>query len=450
MDSIVSRLVALTSRIAYEDLPPTTVAAAKRAVLDALGCAVAAIGCEPAKIAARAMPNVVASAEATVIGERDRSLTHRAVLLNGILVRYLDMMDVYWANDVCHPAENVPAALACVESAEGSGKRLIEAVVAGYEAQLRLTHAMSLQRMAMHHVTAAGIVAPLVVGKAWGMAPDAIGHAVGLAGCRQFTLHGLSKGGLSMAKAIGYAWSAMSSVMAARLAAEGCTGPTGFLDWLSDRSPLQVPIDRAALDHDGTYLIERVSFKQFPVQFELQTTGEIAIRLHPRIRDSGSAIESVDIEVPPVTIGRTADPAKFEPSNRETADHSLPATVAMALIDGKLTAAQFEHGRWADADVAALVAKIHVSANEEYPQRYPRGRPAGFRVKLANGETLSDFQAVPSGDVEKPMDDATLEAKFVANASDAFGEARAREIVGAVRELDTIARIDELTRLLRP
>lgn len=449
MATIVSRLVALTSRIAYDDLPPTTVAAAKRAILDALGCGIAAIGCEPSKIAARAMPNGPCG-EATVIGDRDLSFTHRAMLLNGILVRYLDMMDVYWAKDVCHPAENVPAALACVESVEGSGKRLIEAVVAGYEAQLRLTHAMSLHEMAMHHVAAAGIVAPLVVGKAWNMAPEAIEHAVALAGCRQFTLHGLSKGGLSMAKAIGYAWSAMSSVMAARLASEGFTGPTDFLDWLSEKSVLAVPIERKALEPDDTYLIERVSFKQFPVQFELQTTGEIALRLARKIRDSGTAIDSVEIEVAPVTIGRTADAAKFKPPNRETADHSLPASVAMALIDGKLTAAQFEHGRWADADVAALIEKIKVIPNEEYPQRYPQGRPAGFRVKLDNGETLTDFQAVPSGDVEKPMDDATLEAKFAANAAEAFGEARAREIVEAVRGLERIDRVGELTRLLRP
>ena len=251
-----------------------------------------------------------------------------------------------------------------------------------------------------------------------------------------------------MAKAIGYAWSAMSSVMAVRLAAEGFTGPTDFLDWLADKSVLRVPIDRAALDHDGAYLIERVSFKQFPVQFELQTTGEIAIRLAERVRRSGSAIASVEIEVPPITIARTADPVKFKPDNRETADHSLPASVAMALLDGKLTAAQFEHDRWAAADVAALIERIRVLPNEDYVGRYPRGRPAGFRVKLANGETLTDFQAVPSGDVERPLNDAAIEAKFLANASDVVGVQRAEAIAAAVRALDSIDDISELTRLL--
>ena len=80
--------------------------------------------------------------------------------------------------------------------------------------------------------------------------------------------------------------------------------------------------------------------------------------------------------------------------------------------------------------------------------KYPQGRPAKFAVRLANGETLEDFQAVPSGDVTLPMDDATLEAKFMANAADAFGEARSRQIVEAVRHLDDIDDIGDLTRLL--
>jgi 2-methylcitrate dehydratase len=238
----------------------------------------------------------------------------------------------------------------------------------------------------------------------------------------------------------------MSSVFAARLAQGGFTGPTDFLDWLSDKSPLRLEIDREALEHDGTWLVERVSFKQYPVQFELQTTGEIAVRLRERI--GGSAIESIEVEVPPAMIGRTADPAKFTPANRETADHSLPATVAMALLDGKLTAAQFEHDRWAAPDVVALIARIKVLPDEELAKRYPKGRPATIRIKLTNGETISDFQAVPSGDVERPMDDTAIEAKFLANAAEQVGDKRAEAIVQAVRALESLERVSELTRLL--
>jgi 2-methylcitrate dehydratase len=205
MTTLLQQLVARCESINYASLSPDAVAATKRALLDALGCAIAAIGCEPAEIAGKAVS--AAPGNVTVIGEESPASLERAVLLNGVLVRYLDMMDVYDARDTCHPAENVPLALACVEDKGGSGKRLIEAIVVGYEAQMRLAQILSLQQMGMHHVAAAGIVAPLVIGKAWQLPRETVAQAAALSGCRQFTLHALSKGRLSMAKAIGYAWS---------------------------------------------------------------------------------------------------------------------------------------------------------------------------------------------------------------------------------------------------
>jgi 2-methylcitrate dehydratase len=445
MQSLTQRLVALTSAVSYATLGDSTVVAAKRAILDALGCGIAALGCEPAKIAARVQPK--GRGEATVIGERGSGSLERAVLLNGILVRYLDMMDVYWDKDICHPAENVPLALACVEHARGSGKDLIEAVVAAYEAQLRLTHTLSLQDRGMHHVTAGGIVAPLVIGKVWRLDPQTIEHAVALGGSRQFTLHALSKGGLSMAKALAYPWSAMSSILATRLAQEGFTGPVHFLDWLADANAASA-VDRSALEHDGTYLIERVSFKQYPVQFELQTPVEIGIRLHAEVKRAESPITSIRIQVPPAAMGRVADPAKFSPENRETADHSLPVCVAMALLDGKLGAEQFENDRWASTEVRALVQRMKVEPNSEYPGRFPRGRPADIAIEFENGKTISDFQDVPTGDAQRPLDDLALERKFMSNAAGKIGRARAREIVECVKRLEQIERIDELTTLL--
>ncbi|MBV7482199.1 MmgE/PrpD family protein [Bordetella sp. BOR01] len=442
--SAIGQLTALTQNLRLPDLSHDTITAAKRAILDALGCAIAAIGCEPARIAG---PLVGGSGNTTVIGEAGTSSLERAVLLNGIMVRYLDMMDVYWAQDVCHPAENVPLALACVEEADGSGARLIEAVTAGYEGQMRLTHLASLQGMGMHHVTAAGIVAPLVVGKAWNLPENVVEQAVALSGCRQFTVHAMSKGGISMAKAIGYAWSAMDSILAVRLAQGGFTGPTHFLDWLAQDGPMKSSYAPEALQPGGAPLIAATSFKQFPVQFELQTPNEVALRLHAQL--GGQPIERVEITVPPITAKRTADPSKFKPANRETADHSLPVTVAMSLLDGKLTAAQFERDRWAAADVLELVQRTTVHADGSLAERYPQGRPACVTVHTADGRQWSEFQDVPYGDAARPLEDAALTAKFLANARDALGTERAQAVADCVWRLERVEHIAELTALLR-
>ena len=444
--SALSQLVAVTQAMQFQHLSVNTISAAKRAILDSLGCAIAATGCEPARIAAPLVAGGNGSGVATVIGEAVPCTLERAVLLNGIMLRYLDMMDVYWAQDVCHPSENIPLALAGVESIQGSGARFIEAVVVGYEAQMRLTHLLSLQGMGMHHVTAAGIVAPLVLGKAWQLDATIIEQAVALSGCRQFTVHALSKGGISMAKAIAYAWTAMNSILAVRLAQGGFTGPTHFLDWLGKDGPAQGSYAADALQPGATPMIERTSFKQFPVQFELQTPNEVAIRLHAKI--AGAPIARVEIIVPPITVKRTADPAKFKPANRETADHSLPVTVAMSLLDGRLTAAQFEHDRWSDDDIAALVARTEVLADDAFATDYPQGRPARVTVELVNGQRWTEFQEVPYGDITRPLDDEAIEQKFLANVVDIIGAQRAQAIIDCIARLEQVANISDLTQLL--
>ena len=114
----------------------------------------------------------------------------------------------------------------------------------------------------------------------------------------------------------------------------------------------------------------------------------------------------------------------------------------------QLTADQFESDRWAKDDVAALVGRIKVTPNAEYPKRYPQGRPADIRIALANGVSLTDFQDVPAGDASRPMDDLAIDRKFMANAEERIGRSHARAVLESVKRLETLKRVEELTHLL--
>jgi|GEM_PF-1690838 len=444
-ETAISKLVSLSQHISVSNMSQQAVTVTKRAILDSIGCAIAAVGCEPSKIAAKSF--TAAKGQVSVIGQSETGSLEQAILLNGILLRFLDMMDVYWAQDVCHPSENVPVALAAVEHCGGSGMKLIEVVAAAYEAQMRLTHLFALNKLAMHHVSAAGIVAPIVLGKARNLDSEIIKRAVALSGCKQFTIHAMSKGGLSMAKAIGYAWSAMNSVFAVELASNGFTGPADFLDWIGKNSPASDSFEQTALEPSPELLITQTSFKQFPVQFELQTPNEVSIRLHPQI--STRSIKSVRVSVSPVAAGRTADPVKYKPLNRETADHSLPVSVAMSLLDGKLTAKQFETDRWRDHDVKTLVNKISVVGDRSFDEKYPGGRAALVEIDFEDGSTISNFQPVPFGDATRPMDDVAIEEKFLANTVEIIGLSRANSIICCIKNLESLDNIADLTQYLR-
>jgi 2-methylcitrate dehydratase len=448
--SLAERLGEFTADIAYARLPSSTVVAVKRLLLDTLGCALGALDAEPVRLLAPFAPRLEMGASgATLLGSGLRSTAEGAAMINGALVRYLDFLDVYWSRDVCHPAENIPIALACVEEAGGGGIELIEAIVAGYEAQIRLCDAFSFQDRGFHHVSAAGFVTPLVAGKAWRQAAHVMAHGSVLGGSRHLTLGVLSKGRLSMAKAVGYPLNGAQGITSARLAGVGFTGPLGAYEWLFEKTAgARESTHAVELDHDA-YRIERVSLKEFPVQYALQAPVAAAVRLHEAIGDRFDSIRSIRVSVRQETLARAADPAKFKPANRETADHSLPCCVAMALCDGALTEAMFHANRFMDQDVLRLTALVEPLADAEFERRFPTGRPGAVEVVFNDGQTLSAREEVPLGDRERPMTDAVVKAKFMTLAVPAVGETRAAEIAAFVDTLQEQANLGPLLRACR-
>jgi 2-methylcitrate dehydratase len=441
-----ARIAAFVAAISLEHLPDGTLRAVKRLVLDTLGCALGAVGAEPVRMLEAILPPPGA-AVARCLGTGRRTTAEGAAGVNGALVRYLDFMDVYWSRDICHPSENIPVALACVEEAGGSGRALIEAIVAGYEVQIRLCDAFSFQDRGFHHVSAAGFVVPFVAGKAWGQSAQAMAHGSALGGIRHLTLGVLSHGKLSMAKAIGYPANAAGAITAARLAGAGFTGPLGCYEWLFAKTAGREEDPGAfALDHD-VWRLEGVSLKRFPVQYALQAPVAAAIRLHAALHGRQDEVVAIRARMRPEALHRVADPQKFKPADRETADHSLPSCVAMALCDGALTEHQFEARRFRDADVMRLTALVEAVGDAEFDRRFPDGRPGAVEVVLRSGERLEAVEEVPLGDRHRPMDEDAIRAKFRALAEPVIGADRAAGVIAFVDGLEAQPSLDKLMEL---
>lgn len=441
-ESLAERLATFSAGIRFDNMPRADVEAIKALVLDTLGCAIGAVGCEPVRLLAPLMREAPSAQDAaTLIGGGRRVALADAILHNGALVRYLDFMDVYWAREICHPSENIPVALAAAEAAHLDGRRLIEAIALAYEVQVRLADVFSFEHINLHHVSAAGFVAPLVLGKLWGLGRLETAHALALGGFRHLTAAALVQGRLSMAKAVGYALPSSECVASTRLAAAGFTGPLAVLEKLGvqdiDLSP-------------GTSSARRVSLKRYPVQYTLQSPVEAAIQLHERLGGRIDRVESVLIEVHGDTCRRTADPAKFAPANRETADHSLPCCVAMALADGELGGARFEAGRWAAPEVRDLMAKTRCAPSPALEAQFPGGRPARVTVKLLDGDAHTMLVEVPLGDSTRPFDTAQLRGKFLAQAQPVLGTAQAEQVADMVMTLESVDDVGLLGVLLAP
>lgn len=448
-DTFEQKLAEFAIAIKFEALPADVISAAKRVLLDTIGCAFGSVGSEPANIADATIRKTFGDGNAaTVIGYPRPATVEGALFVNGVLVRSLDLNDTYIGTEPLHPSEVLPTAIALCEENGRSGRDLIEAMVAGYEASMRVNDAISFIERGFHPLCAAAYGIPLIAGKIWGLPKEAIANAVGISGARGFTSFVVNSGAISMMKAMGLAATATDGVFATRLAAQGFTGPSGTLEWLA--SKMKPVKEGFTVDLElAQYRLPRVAVKRFPIQIELQAVAEVGASLSAKIRDRAQNIRSITVETYPGIIERVADPTKFKPQTKGTADHSLPVCLAMALLDGDVTVAQFEKDRWRASDVMALVEKTTVRPGEALIAKLPKGRGASVEIVFADGQSLREIVEVPEGDAQRPLSRSSTERKFRNFAIPVVGVAVAERVMSLVDSLETLRDVRELTQALR-
>ena len=444
------RLASYAEAMNFERLPPEVVAAAKRLLIDTLACAFGAVGAEPARIADKTFRAAYGGPSvATVIGQKGLSSVEGATLVNGVMVRYLDLNDIYAGGDPAHPSECIPAAIACCEEAGRSGRDLITAIAIGYETQLALVDAVGFSSRGFHSVSCAGFVTPLIAGKVWGMTPIQMAHGMGISGPKQMTLLAINSGPISMVKALVYPQGAADGVFSARMARNGFTGAAGVLEWFVQRTKGRTSEFILDLRPDR-FRILNVGLKRFPLQFELQTIAEAGVDLHVGLKGRLEGVKEILVETSERAKEATASPSRYEPKTKETADHSLPICLALALVEGDVTVEHFEHDRWKSPDVFALARKIRVEVAASSGGA-ERGSAESFvKVTLASGESFEKRIALPDGDPRRPMSEASLTAKFMQFAEPVLGKARAVQLLETCHRVETLRDVHELTRLLAP
>ncbi|RPJ33955.1 MAG: hypothetical protein EHM35_10155 [Planctomycetaceae bacterium] len=107
---------------------------------------------------------------------------------------------------------------------------------------------------------------------------------------------------------------------------------------------------------------------------------------------------------------------KWHPANRETADHSMPYTAAVALKYGTVEAQHFAPEYWQDPGLLELVQKVQVSVSDEANRRAPEAMLSIVEVVTSSGQRLTGEVAYHRGHYKNPMGDQEIEAKFRALA----------------------------------
>jgi 2-methylcitrate dehydratase len=449
MPTLAHRLAEYAVGLEFERLPEAVVHEVKRRMIDSIGCALGAMDAEPCMIARRVAEGFSAQRGATLIGTATRAPQDWATFANGCLVRYLDFNDTYLSKEPAHPSDNIAGALAVAEAEAAPGRELISAIALAYEIQCRLCDVASLRARGWDHVTYVAFSSALAGARLMRLDVEKTTQAVNIAGVSAGSLRQSRAGELSHWKACTVAHAARRGIFAAMLAREGMTGPAPIFEGEMgfERLLSQAPLDSVVLSTDASMIL-KTSIKFWPAEYHSQSAIEAALRLRQQIGNV-KKIESIIIQSHDAAVEIIgSDPAKWRPQSRETADHSLPYIVAVALTDGEITERQFAPGRFGDPGLLGLVQQVKVERQAGLSARYPEAVGNIVTVRLRDNRQLREHVDYPPGHAKNPLSDAQLEMKFHSLADPCLGRERASAVLETGWRLDALDDAGAILRLL--
>ncbi|MEZ5066516.1 MAG: MmgE/PrpD family protein [bacterium] len=449
MSSISRRLAEWTHALRYDDLPADVVACAKRFLFDSIGCALGGYRSEDVHIASSVVFESGGHPQAALIGSGRRVSAIDASFLNSLMIRALDFNDIYWKQDPSHPSDIIPAALACGELNDRDGRDLLVGIVIGHEIEMRLCEAAfpGIREVGWHHGTLTAFASPFVAAKALGLDVDRTVHAVGISASHSGTFGSVTAGKLTMMKNTVDPMACRSGVEGALLARRGYEGPEPIFEGREGLGHCISKDWKWDVMTDGlgdSYRILQCSMKGAPVEALIHTPLTVVLSLREEHGLRADDVAEVEVH----TIARAAeilsDPSKYDPKTRETADHSLPYCLAVAIADGKVTTASFERERILDPKLRPLLGKIRVIANPEFESLFPRLQPCEVTIRTTDGREISGRMDYPMGDPRNPMTDKQMDDKFDALAGPSLSPALIARAKAAIDDTENAPTITEL------
>jgi len=378
MDHTTETLARYATALRYGDLSPGALKEAKRHVIDSLGCAMGGAASEPAAIARRVAPAAGGAPSARLLGDGRATTPEAAAFANTAMIRFLDANDTYVSRGSGHPSDVLGAILAAAELAGASGQDFLLATVLGYEVFGALADQVSLRDRGWDQGV---FVAPAsAAGAGWllGLSLHEMADAIAIAVTANVATRQTRAGELAMWKGCATAAAAKAGLFAAQLAKAGMTGPTAAFEGRHGLGEqVAGPFEIGALGGAGRpFAIERTNFKFFAAEYHAQAPLAVVLALRGRVR--AEEIETLDVHTYATAHSEIgSEPAKWDPQTRETADHSLPYMLAVALVDGRITPASFEPKRYLDPTLRPLMNRIRVSESRSSRDASPGSCPRG-------------------------------------------------------------------------
>lgn len=439
-DRVLTDIAAYVSH--YEIKSAAAYETARYGLMDALGCAIAALNSQECRARLGPLvPGASLQGGARVPGTDYELDPVRATFNLGCMIRWLDYNDTWLAAEWGHPSDNLGAILMVADYMSRSQKEpltmfdVLSALIKAYEIQGVLALENSFNRHGLDHVLLVRVASCALAGRLLGANEEQIVNALSNAWIDGGTLrtyrHAPNTGwrkswaaGDASARGVQHALMALRGEMGYPSA---LSAPRwGFYDAVLDGQPLKItrPYE--------SYVMENILFKvAFPVEFHAQTAVECALDLHQKVQGRLDNIDKIVLTTQE-SAKRIIDKSGplHNPADR---DHCLQYAVAIGLIFGELKSEHYEDSIAQDPRIDRLREKMVVQEEPRYSRDYldpeKRSIANGVAIHFTDGAMEQRAVEYPIGHRQRRQEALPLLIeKFENNLKGRYGEQTITEL----------------------
>ena len=442
------QLAEFAANLQFGDIPDAVVRRMEDLLLDWFGSALAGKAGRPVQVIeaiAREMGPHEGRAE--VLMSRRMTSPLFAALVNGASSHYAEQDDVH-NGSVFHPAAVVfPAALAIAQDRGCSGKDLITAAVAGYEAGIRIGEFLGRSHYRIFHTTgtAGTVAAAVAAARLMGLKPQQMLHAIGSAGTQAAGLWEFLRDAAD-SKQLHTGKAAADGLLAALLAEKGFTGAKQVLE-----GPQGMGAGMSS-DADPARLTDRLGTRwatietSFKFHASCRHTHPAADALQQTMREHGLKASDITEVITHVhqgaidVLGRVVAPETVH-----QAKFSMGTVLGLIALHDKAGVSEFER-LYLDPEVADFRVRVKMTLDTEVDAAYPARWIGKVTVHARDGRVLQGRVDEPKGDPGNTLSRSELEQKALALADfgDAATEAEMRTLFATLWNITTLPVVKRL------
>jgi 2-methylcitrate dehydratase len=135
----------------------------------------------------------------------------------------------------------------------------------------------------------------------------------------------------------------------------------------------------------------------------------------------------------------------LRPQNRDTANHSLIYSLAVATVDRELGPEQYADVKLGDPNVLSIIDRTTLQSDASLDQHWPEAAVSRVVLRTKNGQSCEATTLYPPGHHKNRVTDELIQQKFTKLTSQVLSKEKQAAIIQTVGRLEELESVKELT-----